>query len=272
MPALRFAAAYQRSFRVVPANTPALRDVCFRLRHAVYCQEFAFEPVERNGREDDEWDNESIHCLVQSATTGEYSGCARLIIAPSHDPRREFPFERVCKLAIDRTIVDPWALPRESIAEVSRLAVLPDFRGFGPAPMQSIPAAELKRAVSDCVAPSMPYILTGLVLGLLALAHLHSIDLAFMVLDQRLVRRLGGLLGIRPRIIGHSVDWHGARVPALLSVRETLDRLRELLQPLFNAIWADIRDALLPASAGTSARHLTTPLLPTFPQVGVGTM
>jgi N-acyl amino acid synthase of PEP-CTERM/exosortase system len=253
-----FATIFQRRFHIVLADAAELRDVCYRMRHKVYCQEFAFESVRRDGRETDEWDGDSVHCLVQCIATGKYIGCARLVIPPAINPRTPLPFERICGNAINNAVVDPKWLPRESIAELSRLAVIPDCRrrkhGRAPASAPCGPALRMReRSV-------IPYVLTGLSLGLLALAHLRGIETLFMLIERRLARYFGILMGIRPQIIGRVVEHRGARVPAMLRVPEVLDRLNLLVQPLFAAISADIRDAMpaviLPHRGVTPPAHV----------------
>jgi N-acyl amino acid synthase of PEP-CTERM/exosortase system len=244
------ATAFQCRFRIVPADSAELRDVCYRLRHAIYCQELAFEPVRKDGRETDEWDAESIHCLVQSVTTGQYVGCARLVIPPSVHPSAPLPFERVCESKIGRTFVDS-RLPRESIAEVSRLAVIADYRRCTGEQAARAVVSERASTEERVIIPS---VLTVLLLGLLALARQHGIDTAFMLVERRLARYLGTSMGFRPKIIGGPVEHRGPRLLAMLRVPEALDGLNALVQPLFDAICADIRGAL-PSPAPLHVPH-----------------
>jgi N-acyl amino acid synthase of PEP-CTERM/exosortase system len=231
------AAAFQRRFRIVHADGADLLDVCYRLRHAVYCEEFAFEPTQKDGRETDEWDSESVHCLVQNIPTGAYVGCARLVVPSDGDPRMPLPFERICASAIDRTIVDPQHLPRDSIAEISRLAVISDFRRSSGARVSRDAPSEASKHERRAA----PCIMAGLYLGLLALAHVHNIDTVFMLVEQRLARYLSILSGCRPQIIGRSVEHRGPRIPTMLQVSDIFDGLNVLVQPLFAAISTDIR-------------------------------
>jgi N-acyl amino acid synthase of PEP-CTERM/exosortase system len=251
---LALAAGFQRRFRVVPADTATLRDVCYRLRHAVYCQEFAFEPEQNDGRESDEWDAESIHCLVQHVITGEYVGCARLVVPPLVYPRTPLPFERVCAGAIDPALVDPQRLPRASIAEVSRLAVISDFRRYGR--KTAPPSAQPERILRTQERTAVSCVLTGLCLGLIALARVYGIDTLFMLVEPRLARYLGILTGCRPQVIGCPVEHRGPRVPAMLGVPEILDRFNVLLKPLVAAISADIRGPLPYNKAGNFLRSV----------------
>src|SRR5256885_2892028 len=121
-------AGFKRYFEVVPALTEELRDHVYRIRHEVYCEELKYEPVRKDRRERDEYDEHSLHCLIRSVKTGDYVGCTRLVLTRPEDPRYLLPFERTCANTIDRTIVDPQRLPRQAIAEISRLAVIARYR------------------------------------------------------------------------------------------------------------------------------------------------
>lgn len=254
------ALAFQHRFQVVPADTAALREECFRIRHTVYCEEFAFEPVRADGRETDEWDAHSIHCLLQSTTTEEYLGCIRLVVPPSSAPNLPLPFEHACVSAIDRSLVDPRRLPRDSIAEVSRLAVVPQFRRRRGE--KSSPAAIAERAARATEHPAFPYHLAGLYLGMLALARRHGIDTLFMLVEPRLARQLA-ILGVRPQIIGNPVEHRGKRVPIKVCVPSVLDGLSFVMRPLFDAIWTNVGGAT-PASR----RRTPAPVLARHDSVG----
>jgi N-acyl amino acid synthase of PEP-CTERM/exosortase system len=69
----------------------------------------------------------SVACLRRRGT-GELVGCARLIVARPENPDYPLPFEQSSKEVLDRSIVDPARLPRNTVGEVSRLAVLGAFR------------------------------------------------------------------------------------------------------------------------------------------------
>jgi hypothetical protein len=68
---------YRRYFTVVPALTADLRTRNYRLRHQVYCRELGFEPLRPDDLEYDEFDERSVHCLVQSAASGQRCHLAR---------------------------------------------------------------------------------------------------------------------------------------------------------------------------------------------------
>src|SRR5689334_20676252 len=125
---LNLGEGFKKHFEVVPALTAELKNRVYEIRHRVYCEELKFEPVQPDGRETDEYDAHSLHCLLRNVHNGDFVGCVRLIRARPGNPGYPFPFEKSCKATLDRTIMDPQSLSRETIGEVSRLAVLREYR------------------------------------------------------------------------------------------------------------------------------------------------
>ena len=237
-------ASFKRYFEIVPALTPALRDEAFRIRHRVYCEELQFEPSRPDGREMDEYDAHSLQCLIRSVKSGEFVGCTRVIFCRPGNPHYPFPFERTCEASLDRSIVDPQELPRHTIAEVSRLAVVRSYRlrrdeHRSPAPMISEESFGRKEESGDAL-PRFPYIPVALYLATTELAALHGIDTLFVLTEPKLARHFARL-GVNIRRIGAPVDHRGIRVPSALDVREILDGLNFIMRPLHEEIAGEVR-------------------------------
>jgi N-acyl amino acid synthase of PEP-CTERM/exosortase system len=120
--------SFQQYFEITPALSQDDREDVFRIRHEVYCRDLGWEPLRADGMETDAFDAQSVHCLLRHRGSGMLVGCTRLILADATQPQALLPFEESCAEVIDRRIADPAALPREQVAEVSRLAVMRDFR------------------------------------------------------------------------------------------------------------------------------------------------
>lgn len=238
---LNLGEGFRKYFEVVPALTPELRDHVYRIRHSVYCEELKFEAVRPDGRETDENDAHSIHCLLRSVNNGEFVGCTRLILARPADPLYPLPFEKSCKATIDRNIIDPQILPRERIGEVSRLAVISKYRkrkgdighvdgisedGFG----------DLKR-------PRFPYIPVGLYLGIIELALRHGVDTIFVLTEPRLAAHFGKL-GVKVTQIGGAVEHRGKRVPSMMNAKGIIEGLNFVTRPLYKVIAAEVEREL----------------------------
>lgn len=96
---------YRRFFKVVPALTAELRAENYRIRHEVYRR--GYEPLRPEGVEADACDDQSVHCLVQSVSSGQFVGCARLVLVdPDAPPPAHLPFEISCEKTLDRSIVE----------------------------------------------------------------------------------------------------------------------------------------------------------------------
>jgi hypothetical protein len=93
------------------------------IRHAVYCEELGYEPVRDDCLESDVFDQRSVHCLLQSVTSGEYVGCVRIVLADPSHPLQALPFQGLCGDSIDRAIVDPEKLDLGMLAQARRLGI-----------------------------------------------------------------------------------------------------------------------------------------------------
>ena len=228
---------FKRYFEVVPALTAELRDHVYRIRHEVYCEELKYEPVRNDRRERDEYDAHSLHCLIRSVKTGDYVGCTRLVLTRPDDPRYLLPFERTCAKTIDRNIVDPQRLPRHTIAEISRLAVVARFRNRRGEKHSAVPLGD--HAFGTEMRPRFPYLTVGLYLGTIALAREHDIKTLFVLTEPKLAKHLARL-GVVIRQIGGPVQHRGTRVPSVMTVASIIDGLNFMVRPLYRVVAAQV--------------------------------
>ena len=229
---------FQRYFQIVPALTEELREHAYRIRHQVYCDELKFEPRRPDCRELDEYDVHSLHCLIRSLKTGTYVGCTRLILTKPEAPYCELPFERTCAGTLDRSLADPQMMPRRRIAEVSRLAVISDYRMRRGERRMSIPLNEESFGTKQ--RPRFPYIPVGLYLATIELAAAHGIDTLFMLTEDRLAKHFARL-GVQIKQIGGPVEHRGVRVPSMVRVRSVIEGLNFIMRPLYRVIAEQVR-------------------------------
>jgi len=246
---LNLGIGFSKYFTVVPALTDEVRRAAYRIRHDVYCKDLSYEDVRADGMESDEYDAHSAHCVLQSRENGDYVGCIRLVMARPDDPHYALPFERLCAKAIDRSIADPAKLPREKIAEVSRLAVVSRYRrrkdeGNRPADINEEDFGTPQR-------PRFPYIPVGLYLGMIAQARHHGIETLFVLTEPRLAKHLSRL-GVRVRRIGDLIEHRGLRAPSQISVNNVVEDLGTFVRPLFDVIAGEVNAAYALAGAVSS--------------------
>ena len=234
--------AFSKYFQIVPALTEELRDHAFRIRHQVYCEELKFEPERPARRETDAYDAHSLHCLIRSVSSREYVACTRLVLARPNAPDYLLPFEKTCAHTIDRSIIDPRVLPRQGIAEVSRLAVIAGYRRrLGE---RNLPAPTLEADFdSTSSQPRFPFLTIGLYLGTIELAALHGIDTLFVLTEPKLARHFARL-GVEVKQIGGPVEHRGLRVPSMMRVSSIVAGLNFLVRPLYAVIADEVRRAV----------------------------
>lgn len=230
---------FSQHFEVLAAMTKESQDDVFRIRHEVYCEELAFEPVRPDRRETDAFDRHSVHCLLRTALEPHTSvGCTRVVLANPDDPNAPLPFESLCKDTIDRSIIDPARLPRESIGEISRLAVVSRYRrrrGEQHTPMAI--ADEDYGGHEDH--PRFPYIPIGLYLGATALAKKLGLETVFVLTEPRLASHFAKL-GFEITQIGGPVEHRGTRVPSMFKTDRTIKNMRFLLKPIWRIVEKEI--------------------------------
>jgi len=96
-------------YRVFEAKTDDELKESFNLRHKVFAEEKKWEPLSDDRSETDEYDQNSIHILMQSRADNQSIGYSRIIIG------KDKPIARLVSVPIDS-------------AEVSRLLILEEFR------------------------------------------------------------------------------------------------------------------------------------------------
>lgn len=232
---------FRKYFQIHPAIDDPLREAVFRIRHEVYCEDLGFEPVRPDRRETDEYDAHSLHCLLRtnSAPPGPV-GCTRVVLTRADEPHAPLPFERTCATTLDRSIVDPSRLPRDRIAEVSRLAVRAAYRRRRGESLASAPIRD--EDFGTTIQPRFPYIPIGLYLGAIALAERAGIETLFVLTEPRLASHFAKL-GVDVRQIGGPVEHRGTRIPSMMDVQGIIKNMRFLLRPMWRAIQEDMEAA-----------------------------
>ena len=249
---LNLGAGFEKYFSAHAATTEDERRAAYRIRHEVYCDELGYEPPRADRLEHDAFDARSLHCLLRSVTNDEFVGCVRLVLADRHASSAGLPFETLCAKTLDRGIVDPDALPRDAIAEVSRLAVVSRYRRRSGERHAPVTISEQDFGTPD--RPRFPYLAVGLYLAMIAQARRHGIETLFMLTEHRLARQLTRL-GVKLTQIGPPVEHRGMRYPSMMSVPDVIGGLNFFLRPMFAVIASEIdasyRQSATRASSGS---------------------
>jgi len=230
---LRLAELFQTHFEVVPAVGPEMLDKVFRLRHQVYCEELGFEAPRADGLEQDDFDKNSIHCLLRHKSSQTYIGCVRLVLAKHPADGTEFPFEKICGDALHWRFDGEQGRNRHQFGEISRLAIAGGFRrrkqrGQAFHPQSSPDEADEARRL-------FPSIALGLYLAIAAMGLNKGLDGVFAVMEPKLARQLRRF-GIAFEAVGNPVEHRGQRVPYFISRQSLLGNLKFDCQALLHKI------------------------------------
>lgn len=216
------------------ANTTALKQEVYRLRHDVYCSELKFEDEQPTKMECDDFDTHSVHCFVRHVSSNRMAGTVRLITSASNE--QQLPIEKFCSHSITDLEFAPWQYPREDICEISRLAVLKDFRrrqvdDFAGAATGAINI----ESFSDTELRCFPYIAICLYLAAASTAFRTDKKHAYVMMEPRLARSMA-FVGIKFKQLGAPIDYHGKRAPYYINRQMFLGELSSGYKKLLASI------------------------------------
>ncbi|HRY14311.1 MAG: PEP-CTERM/exosortase system-associated acyltransferase [Candidatus Competibacteraceae bacterium] len=234
-------------FEIVIANTPELMKKAHQLRYEVFCQEFHFEREEDcpGGLEQDEYDDQALHCLILHRRSEFPAGCVRLIHTRQDDPHAPLPIERYCGACLYPGPTHPAQLPRAGLCEISRLAVSGHFRRRQGESVSPTGAAQSLQISSELEVRTFPLISMALFLAILSVAPLSGRRDSLSVMEPWLARQLR-IMGFSFQQIGELTEYHGARAPFHYSAERAMaDKAqRPILQQMFEVV-----DPLIEAEA-----------------------
>jgi N-acyl amino acid synthase of PEP-CTERM/exosortase system len=229
-------------FSLVVANTPELLDQVYQIRYQVYCEELDYELKSNfpDRLEKDFYDSRSIHCLLQHHPSGRYIGCVRIVLPNWEQLEELFPVEKICT---DTIALNPTS--RLNYAEISRLAVIADFRrrqgeqntssGLLFSELQNSPLIIERRKFS--------LIPLSLYLACTTIVNILNIKSVITLMEARLSRHLRRC-DIPSRQVGNFIDFHGQRAPFLLSTEEVINNLSAEIRGLFDNIYSQLESSV----------------------------
>ena len=197
------AAAFDTAYRLEVATSEAQRAAAYAVRYQVYCEEFTcYEPKARfpDHLEHNASDDHSIHMLVRRRSDGVAVATSRLVLTDPAAPTAPLPFEAACS-----DTLYPWAVPedassRRSIAELSRYAILKEFRRHHV------------DSFTDFENLAQPMLPVAMALFSEAVALQAGIQSIFAVMEDRLAEG-ARTFGMRLIPIGSPTAFHGMRTP-----------------------------------------------------------
>jgi len=235
---------FQRYFSVDLATTQEQKNAVYHIRYRVYCDEFHYEPADRfpDEREFDDYDDNSLHCLI-THRSGTPAGCVRLILTNGDRHENPLPYEKFCGESLDMQSIDSLNLERNTVCEISRLAVDGVFRRRSGESLTRFG----DRGAIDCSHEEQRAFSLIAVAGFLActaIGELSGRTNAFAMMEPflpRLVKRSG----ITLQRVGKDIIYHGIRAPYYISYQSAMDNMHTDLKELYDAIHDKIESTYL---------------------------
>ena len=229
----------------LPVNEQEKRRA-FHLRHDVYCSELHYEPPTDFERqlEYDDFDDCSIHCVVDHHKTGLAAGCVRVVLTQidGHLSSQKLPLLTYGGQSLTHPSLHPDRFPLKNICEVSRLAVHPSFRktrsNIAGIQEKDIHDLEVKRQ-SLPVGLSLFFAATAIV-GMANRQHV------FAMMEPRFARLLK-ISGLKFQQVGDLIDYHGPRAAFYIDQHRAEAEMHDELKPIYRHIQRQLSPQLAAA-------------------------
>lgn len=208
---------FDERYTAVLADTDEAKAVHYNLRYQVYCMEKAYETPDtfEAEMEVDQYDQHSVHFLIQEKITGRWLATMRLVIAEAD----RLPMRKIAAIDCDPTN------NRGKIAELSRLSIIDHFRH------------DRERATE--YRASIPEIL----LGLIRAATRYSTDQGinqWMFLCKRSMMRILNECGMAIHNIGPRCEHRGIRYPYWADLENGFEDLSKAAPKVFDMFSKDV--------------------------------
>jgi N-acyl amino acid synthase of PEP-CTERM/exosortase system len=237
--AMNIAENFTQFLKLELANTDELRDEVFRIRHNVYCEELAFEKVKVEGKEQDEFDAQSIFAMIKHKPSNTYTSCVRVV--KSANEAELLPIEKYCLDSIQNKALYPSNFPRHEIAEISRLAVKAEFRRRKIDKFRGSAIGVISElSYSEIELRCFPFIAIGLYMAAATMSMETGVKHVYVMMEPRLARSMK-FVGINFVQLGEAIDYHGLRAPYYINATIFMENLSPGFKCLYKEIQKEIR-------------------------------
>lgn len=232
--------ACEFSFRIASSNEEKMK--AYAIRHQVYREEMKCKIGDKDiPYEYDEYDNNSTLCIISHKKSGFPVGCLRLV-SPDNTPSSPcyfLPLEKHCSESLTHSNLHPENFKKTQVCEISRLAVLKEFRKNGQKPCTASGETQKTKEIQDKHGHLFPLIGVSLFLAATAIAGISGRHHVFAMMERRFARLLG-ISGINFRIAGSEIHYHGERAPFYIDQRDAEVFIKPKLQKLYHSIKSDL--------------------------------
>ncbi len=228
---------FHHYFEITVANTSQLLDEVFGIRYQVYSEEMGFEPENSEHIEHDDYDDNAIHILIKYLPTSSYIGTIRMILNDSEHSDFVFPMEEHCP-TMDPSLFDIEKVTRKQIGEISRVAVVQDFR------RRKEDAIGLAGAViledDERYHRTLSYVPLSLYFASYVIAEWQHLQYTIAISEPKLMRHIG-FTGIKASQFGATFEFKGERAPYYFS-KENID-INPRFKPLYDVVQNSLQES-----------------------------
>ena len=231
---------FESYFRVELVTTDEQKEKVFNIRYRVYCEEFNYEATDLfpDKRETDEFDEHSLHCLIIHKATERAAGCVRLVPVDINYEEGLLPLEKFCKESLDLELIDSYQIKRNTVCEISRLAVDGAFRRrpgetatrFGG--IDSIDCTKNEQRTFSLIALSA-FLAGG---ALTYITHKTNVFAMMEPFLPRLLKRTGIVFD---RVVS-DMDYHGIRAPYFVTPQSAMDNIQPDIKDMYEWVYKQI--------------------------------
>ena len=255
-------------YELVVANNEEDKDVSFKTRHKVYCEEMKFEQTRASSLEVDKYDERSVNCYIKHLSTGECAGTIRLVLP--HKDNGALPLEDKFSDAFSCQSLLPSNLLSDGVCEISRLAVPREFR-VKQFRTKVLPTEKLAKVKKDSDVnfniEQLPYL--SIALYLMATSVCLHLDMshAYVLMEPKLARRMKAF-GIHFNEVGEAINFKGQRVPYRVSPTALVNEISHTLKRFQKEIHQSIQSSLNEVRVGATTTAANVSIVET-PEVRV---
>lgn len=220
---------YNRYFDVIEAKSPLEKEMCYRLRYNVFCEENAmnFYTDTPDGLEVDAYDEKARHFMLIHRPSGNIAGTVRVIPPSTENALFSLPLQEVCDHPV---LFNEHVAP--DLIEFSRLCMNRMYRQR-PEDGSILPAysdhdlgdSEDIRENLTYLRRKIPYAPIGLLqVCVRACLEAQSLNVV-MALTKEDCKSLQAL-GCSYRVLGPALTYYGGLQPIIFNVKHFLDSMK----------------------------------------------
>ncbi len=218
--------SFNSQFKIHLIDSNHMLREAYKIRHEVYCRELSYENLSKEEIEQDHYDSNSLHFLVEHLKDKRYIACNRLVTIPKNSASMPFPLEVVVKgRQLDLSLTEE---SRGDFVEISRTCILPEYRksSIGNINNKSFMSAVSISLISACIS-----------------AALYQGNWRILSLMEARFARYLRMMGMPFDLAGESVYFKGERQPYQLSPKKIIPLMKPSTLLIFNEVYQQLKSS-----------------------------